>query len=420
MEARRKYLLFAAVVALLFLPMVQRWTHLLPDPPLHGKQALEPKPEWTWATWQSGEYQAHANWHYTQEAGFRNWMVRTNNQLYYSLYRTAKVGDVSIGREGYLFSREELGLFGTPFSDSTGSVGCLLDSLRWLQDRLQEDGRHFLMVVVPNKVWAYPDMAEGQAAASPRHDFVLKAAAERGIHTLDLTQWYGGLRQRTGHPPYTRGGMHWSVIGQAYAYDTILHTLARQTQLPFADLRMDTVSWSPIPLYQDNDLAQGMNLLHTPLQDSTPYPKISWQGSPSQRVLVAADSYYDHFYHNHSQDAFEQSAYWFYMDDYHDHVRGMTPDSLVNLPEVLDRHNVLVLLLSTNNMLRMPRKFVSRLSPWYASPAYRERRIAKFISSMRADPVWMKAQEAKALEWGMPLDSVLRKDAIYLMESRKP
>lgn len=419
---QRKYLLFAGIILIILLPFFQKITHLIPEYPLEGKQTTAAKPEWSWDNWTSGRYQEEAGWYYTQEAGFRSWMVRTNDQLYFSLYRRSKANDITIGKNNYLFSNQEVREYTTREFGLPVQMDGLTDSLLFVQKHLEDDGKKFLFVIAPNKVSVYPEfLPAGSPSAEPvtRFRVIASQARDKNIHLLDLTVWYRDLRTRVPWPLFTRGGMHWSVIGQAYAADTFFHALAASLGTPLPDLHIDTVSWSPVPLFQDNDLALGMNLLFTPDVDSVPYPLVSFTGTPSQRVLTIGDSFYDHMFGEHSGKAFQKSSYWFYFGDFCTLGTGMRPGSTVNLGDEINQHDAIVLFTCHNNAEILTRLFVKQFYGWYSSPAYHQWKVNEIMGRMRVDDAWMVSLREKAAGKGVPLDTMMRWDAEYILEHQK-
>jgi hypothetical protein len=208
-------------------------------------------------------------------------------------------------------------------------------------------------------------------------------------------------------------------MGQCLSLDTFLTALSATAGAPFPKPKMEAVTWSPVPLYEDNDLSRGLNLLQVPTLDSTPYAKVTFQGPPVLRVLVAADSYYDQIYHQYSDQMFQRSSYWFYLDEIHGKERGMIADSLVRVQDEIAGHDVVVLFLSTNNLLKMPRKFLREFHTWYSSQEYYNWKMARYIDGMKGDPAWLESLRVKAEQQGVPLDTVMRRDAEYLWRMGK-
>ena len=76
--------------------------------------------------WLSGNYQLTHQDYIDQNIGFRNVLVRTYNQMHYSLFDNARANQVVVGKDNYLYEENYIKAhLGRDF------VGGLLAQLQW-------------------------------------------------------------------------------------------------------------------------------------------------------------------------------------------------------------------------------------------------------------------------------------------------
>ena len=94
-----KHIIFYVLILLMLLPALQQSLRLFGERPLDGDFVLAERPVLTRSSWNSMEYQQKFNSWLEQHIGFRNFFVRLQNQLDFSLYRKANAEGVVIGKK---------------------------------------------------------------------------------------------------------------------------------------------------------------------------------------------------------------------------------------------------------------------------------------------------------------------------------
>ena len=88
---------------MLLLPLLQFGVKWFPEKPLQGAVTLEQDVRFSVTAWENESFQHGKEKYLNQAFGFRNFLVRINNQLYYSILDIAKAKGVVVGKNGYLF-----------------------------------------------------------------------------------------------------------------------------------------------------------------------------------------------------------------------------------------------------------------------------------------------------------------------------
>ena len=95
-----KKIWFLVLLAVLFLPMMQTCFHLVDEKPLDGAYVPAKKPIVNATTlYQETAQDSLMNW-CTEQTGFRNSMIRVNNQMLYSAFGKIPVTHLVKGKDG--------------------------------------------------------------------------------------------------------------------------------------------------------------------------------------------------------------------------------------------------------------------------------------------------------------------------------
>ena len=98
-----KKIWFLVLLAVLFLPMMQTCFHLVDEKPLDGAYVPAKKPIVNATTlYQETAQDSLMNW-CTEQTGFRNSMIRVNNQMLYSAFGKIPVTHLVKGKDGRNF-----------------------------------------------------------------------------------------------------------------------------------------------------------------------------------------------------------------------------------------------------------------------------------------------------------------------------
>ena len=120
--------------------------------PVEERRAAEPFPPLHLLTGANGDFATELNKWFDDRVGFRDLLIRSKNQVDYSLFNTSK--KVFIGANGWLFDRHQFD--GIANVDASG-LTALEASYLALARRLNDKGIHLIVVGYPQKVALYPE-----------------------------------------------------------------------------------------------------------------------------------------------------------------------------------------------------------------------------------------------------------------------
>jgi hypothetical protein len=151
------------------------------------------------------------------------------------------------------------------------------------------------------------------------------------------------------------------------------------------------------------------------------YPALRWDDGEKQlKVLSIGDSFFFHAFTNHSAPVYQSAHFFFYFDELH--IQGQerpVPRGEVDLLKEMDMQDVIQLYVSDANLARLGWGFIEAAWDVYFDPARREPKLQQIQSQIRADANWMKLLHVKSGEQQLPLDTILRRDAIWVWENTR-
>ena len=152
-------LLIAVYVAIACVPGIAMLAHVK-DHRLEGSFAPAPRPELTFASVRSEDYQDKFTAWFERGLGFRAWEIWADNSALYYLFRETKWGShVAIGNDRVLFERDDINFFNK--SDDAlpkpAAVTQLAADIAALQERLARDHKALVPIFIPSKTTFYRD-----------------------------------------------------------------------------------------------------------------------------------------------------------------------------------------------------------------------------------------------------------------------
>src|SRR5690554_5592766 len=131
-----KRLLYISFVILLIIPTVQWKYQFVNMPPLNGSFELNPKPYFSINAFKEGKYQSMLDNHLTDSIGFRNYLLRLNNQINYSFFNEINSSGVIQGENDMLIPKTYIESYlGLDFL-GVDQLALLSDKIKIAQDYL--------------------------------------------------------------------------------------------------------------------------------------------------------------------------------------------------------------------------------------------------------------------------------------------
>ena len=416
-----KHILFAVLMVLLLLPLVQHGTKIFRLKPLNGDFVLQLRPAFGWSQWMDGAFQSKFDRYIEDHIGFRNFFVRLNNQIDFSLYDKAKAEGVVVGKNNVLYEYDYIRAY--TGGDFLGAAYLTekLSRLKFVQDYLHENYNiDFIFILEPSKARTLPQFIPerylNDGCSMTNYEYIAAKADSMGINYLDLNKIFVAAADTANwslYPPY---GIHWSESTMPFVADTLLRFLeqTRDIHMPEYSVtftRTDSISDS------DTDVGRTLNLLFDLPHPQMAYPHFSFYDQPEKqkpRVLTVADSYYWNFFNTRiPQHIFANQAFWYFNAKvYPDFYFGEKWTRDLDIEKEVLAQEIILLSITERFLYKFDWGFVDQLYAMF-TPSYSGDFIEKQEDAIRTDAAWFDDLVKDAQILNLPLHIVLRQAADF-------
>jgi hypothetical protein len=389
---------------------------------LQGVFDRSSRPVFSWVTFMDGNFQDLYSRYQEDLPGLKGSFVRIRNQMDYSLFLIPNATKIIRGKEGYLFGEENiLAYLGKNFAGEN-YLDVKIRELKNLQDELWIKKKILLLVIfTPDKASYFPELIPDRYFKKQHrlNNYLYYSAkcSESGINMIDFNRYFILAKDTSRHPLFAKTGVHWSSYGALLAADSLIHYLSVKLNVKLPQIVIDRIDVRRFPKDEDDDISRTMNLFWKIPHPGLAYPKfhfISDQTTRRPSALFIGDSYYWNWYKQGIiRNIFRNPGFWYYDEEIY-------PESFfkpkytwnVNLKNTIEKQDVII-LLQTNNWkdYDFGHGFVDRAWPEYDTSA--NNRIRGIEEYLTKDSVNMGIYAAKARELNVPLEFVIRRDAIF-------
>lgn len=287
------------LVVLLALPMAQQFTRLIPTQELHGSYT---KTEWmplNVRNWFSGEFQETSGKFATENFGFRNELIRTGNQINYSLYHEINAAEVIEGKDGVLFEYKYIESYTGLEKVDESKMDTLLRRAGVLSKYFASQGKFFGIVLYPGKASFFPEyIPDAYPVVSERTNYVLfrDKLQHASVPYIDMNAWFKSMKGKSYAPLFSEIGIHWSQYGACLGMDTLLNFVEKTS-----GREMNHFVWTtrePVHtleiFHPDNDMELSLNVLQSLPHSMLCYPELKPEVRTSYRprMAVFTDSFF--------------------------------------------------------------------------------------------------------------------------------
>lgn len=259
-----------AFVVILWLPLIQRWTHWVPESGLGGIETPTPRAQLTWSNWFNGSFQRQFEDRLTRRIGFRGLLVRIDNQINYSLFNRPISGRgtrVLVGKEHWLFEETYLDRYNSSKLAAEEDNRDRMQKLARLRDLLRQRGKGFLVILAPSKVEIYPEylppkkVVPGRQLRFSDYEKMAPLLDEYHIPWLDVPRSFREYKKQSDTPLFSKGGVHWNYYAASLVTTQMVDLLKQQTGRNFAQMACQGVRVDNQVFGTDNDLGDLLNIL---------------------------------------------------------------------------------------------------------------------------------------------------------------
>ncbi|MFM2135492.1 MAG: hypothetical protein RL021_892 [Bacteroidota bacterium] len=417
------------IQVVLLLSYFQNRTRLFNIEPLKGAITKVERVYISVQGWHNESYQKGKEAFLNQEFGFRNTLVRINNQLYYSLFRQAKANGVIIGREGYLFEEAYIkDYYGESFVGQK-RVDSVVKRLISVDSVFKRMGKTLLVVFAPGKASFYPEYIPDRYQRvndSTNYKSYRDAIAKSGLLFIDFNAWFIANKESSPFLLYPKTGIHWSDYGAVLAIDSINRYLATVRGYDPVDVYWNEFYQNDSVSQIDADIEAGMNILCSIDKPRLRYPKLQYfeEGRDRIKLMNIGDSFFWNIFGKEvCKRIFDTTTFGFYFHEIHSpYVNGIMDRDQVDVKSLIAKHDVVMLLNTEGTMLNFPFDFDRIAYNLYCTElsdtAFYNRKLEEIKQQIRTIPEWFKSVKEKSEQSGKPLEETIQTEALFILHKQ--
>lgn len=433
--AKFKKIWFIALLALLFLPMLQTWLRLVDEKPLDGAFVETPKPVVTLKTLFAETAQDSLMTYCTEQAGFRRTMIRLNNQLLYSAFGKISASGPVKGKNGKTFFEESyiVSYTGETFIGKE-TIDDNTRNLKLIQDMLLTKGVRLMPVFALGKASFYPELIPDKYQQHETNNYkeYLNAFREHELDYIDFNSYLCAMKGHEEHPFYCDISAHWTVYAASLAIDSLVRYMESHTHQAQAHAYIERFDSDTI-MNQDDDLSRMMNLMLPLPHNTIDNPHFSFTEGYRPKVLAIADSYWWTVWAWNvalPQNLFSDGGFWFYNKTIYPERSPIQNVEAINYKEEIENQEFVLLVCTEATNHLWPYGFIERylydyeLSFLAKDPAeydaadslyipFRTKEIEANIERIRNSEEWLENVKKQAVEKGIDLEQALWDNAEY-------
>ncbi len=424
MKISWKHIALLAVIALISLPLAQMWFRPFKERPLDGAFTMAKLVKFNHRNWSSGLFQEQVERYLKDHAGFRNDLIRLQNQIDFSLFRKANAEGARIGKNGQLFEYDYIRSWLGIDNPGVSFIRKKLGRTRYVQDYLRsEKGIDLVVVFEPGKASFYPEYIPDQYQRLKNgpslYDLYREEAVKTGIDFIDLQEYFLRLKNEAEYPLFPKLGTHWSVYGMTFAVDSLLRFIESRRGTDLAEVTVAQVEYSRQPRDTDDDVAKTMNLMLRPRGEMLAYPELKTDTTGSYdkpMVLAVADSYYWNIFNTRiPKYVFANEAFWYFNAlVYPDFYGKPLYTHELDLKSEVEKQDIIFLMVTERFLHKFDWQFIDRLYALYTPEWLKDPVYDNINDLMRNDP-WFNDILAKAQRNGISLESALQEEGRYMI-----
>ncbi|MDO9510664.1 MAG: hypothetical protein Q7J34_02795 [Bacteroidales bacterium] len=420
-----KHTILIILAVSLFLPLFQLKFPFYEVKPLKGAVVKAEKPIFSWKLWMDETYAPAYEKYLNQAFGFRNWLVRLNNQIDFTLFHKSNAKGVIIGKENYLFEENYIRAFyGTNFiGDSL--INVRVQNLKLIREYLQSKGKDLLVVLAAGKGTFYSEFIPDKYYTKPgitNNEVYVKTLTQAGIPFIDFNSYFLKAKDTSRYLLYPQTGIHWSQYGMILVADSIARFIGNTLHEKLPEIRTESIELTNRFQGSDGDIEEGMNLICQINKQTLIYPKFNYfkEERVQPKVLVIADSYYWGLFNmGVSTNMFDNGRFWFYNNEvFPDNYQKSTKVSDLNILEEIQKQDIVILMATEATLDRFPWGFdIMAINAFHNTNTKNQQaiqRIKEIADYIRKTQEWIAKIEIKAKDRNISVDSMIRIDARYL------
>ena len=284
---RRRIIIFTTCIiflGVLYLPLFHYLVLPLPSIKLGGKtkKTIE-KPGLNADDFLAGKFQTNFERWYKRGSGIWPYLVRSENQLNFSLFKLASTNyksTVVVGKDRNLIERGYLRAASDLDSASVNRLRKKVKKLKELQDVFKKRGVEFLVMISPNKPGLYPEFIpsayklDGSEERQSKYERTVPLLDEIGVNYFDAFKFLKDRMPEDPYPFFDFSGTHWNEYGSCLVGHELINRSQNFLGKNLVNFSCNPVQMETIPGYSERDLARILNIW---------WPQATYSDSPRPR-----------------------------------------------------------------------------------------------------------------------------------------
>lgn len=382
--------------------------------------------------WFDGTYAKETDKYITHNFGYRPNLVRMDNQIAFSLFGETRAKNVIVGKEQYLYEKNYIDAYTGRDFIGEDIINDKVGKFKLIQDSLAAKDKHLLVILAAGKASFFPEYIPDSLMIetdTTNYHFFRDELKEQQVNHIDFNDWFMKNKGKMPYPLYPKTGIHWSEYGMLLAADSIIHRVGDfNAKWDLGELYFEGIDYVDEIRRIDNDIEQALNLIYKFPNYKMAYPHVRYdtKGKDSINVIVISDSFFWGMYGvGVMPKVFTDGQFWYYnYCSYPKHFSSHTEIAHLNLNEEIENADVIIMMSTEGNLYKFPWGADDMLYEFFKGNynfdehAYRNREIDKMEKTIRSNKKWVKDLKGKAEVFNISLDSMIRKDASYMIDEQ--
>lgn len=421
------------LIGILFIPIIEKELNIIKSTPLKGSFTKAEDIAFDQGNWFSGEFQEQKGKYLNEQIGFRDFLLRLNNQINFSLFNSGKTESTIVLEDGLLLTQDEINSFTGKNYIGDSLIQVNLRKIKSVKKFLKTKGVELMIVFAPGKTRYYkeeiPKKYKNQVFPKTNYEEYCKELIKDEIHFIDFGKWFNTSKENSQYPLFPKNGIHWTEYGKVLAADSLINYFNKNTNLQLPNFKIDTIEISDTARGSDNDLELSQNLLFDLNDQVLAYPQISFPKKSNHRIMTVGDSYAGGFYFlGINNNIFNNGQFWRYNSEIYLPRFGRWKKVYeVDALEEISKHKAVILITTEANLTRFPFGFIESMYTNYidiTSEKYisheqiKDKEILKIIEEINQNSKWYSKIQKQAKLANRTMKEELLINAEYLYRIR--
>jgi len=253
----------------LFAPITQTVFKFVPVEELNGVIELVEKPTLSIQKVIEGTFQKQVERWFDSFIGFRGYLVKTDNQINFSLFKEitgSKNVKIVLGKDNYLFEKGYIDSLNKKDIISGEKMDAKVQLLQQLQNELNKIGKSFIFIIAPNKASVLQEyiperyIDKRRLKEKTNYELAIPFLDKYNINYIDAHKYFVENVDKPKQLFFTRGGTHWNYYGACLISSEITQKTEQNLKKNLVNISCDPPTVDNEPFGTDKDLSRLLNI----------------------------------------------------------------------------------------------------------------------------------------------------------------